>query len=283
MKNAIKGEIMKKIAVVGLGIIGGSICASLTKAGYAVDGTDLDKNVVETALDKGYIWAEATRLYAYDVVFIAVPPRATVSLLQTARFKDGALVADICGVKSEIEKAVYSEERNYRYVGLHPMAGKETSGIASASSELFYMANLIVTRAKETDESAIDEVKELAKAMRFGRIIECTAEEHDRKIALTSQLAHIVSNAYVKSPQVENYEGFTGGSFQDMTRIAGVDEKMWTQLYMCNREYILEELDGLIESLIVYRKAIKNEDEEGLSEALKEGRLIREQIKLRKK
>lgn len=274
---------MKKIAVVGLGIIGGSICASLAKAGYAVDGTDLDKKAVETALDKGYIWAEAVRLHIYDVVFIAVPPRAAMTLLETAKFKDGALVADVCGVKSEIEKAVYSEERNYRYVGLHPMAGKETSGIVSASSELFYMANLIVTHAKETNESAVEEIKELARAMRFGRIIECTADEHDRKIALTSQLAHIVSNAYVKSPQVENYEGFTGGSFQDMTRIAGVDENMWTQLYMCNREYILDELDGLIENLSVYRKAIKNEDEEGLSEALKEGRLIREQIKLRRK
>ncbi|MBQ8395311.1 MAG: prephenate dehydrogenase/arogenate dehydrogenase family protein, partial [Clostridia bacterium] len=226
---------------------------------------------------------EATRLHTYDVVFIAVPPRAALSILRMARFKDGAIVADICGVKSDIEKAVYEEPRNYRYVGLHPMAGKETSGIASASSELFYMANLILTRAEGTDEGAVNELKEMAKAMRFGKIIECTAEEHDRKIALTSQLAHIVSNAYVKSPQVENYEGFTGGSFQDMTRIAGVDEKMWTQLYMCNREYILEELDGLIESLNEYRKAIKNEDEEALSEALKEGRLIREQIKLRKK
>lgn len=274
---------MKKVAVIGLGIIGGSICAALTKAGYAIDGTDLDKNAVETALEKGYIWAEATRLHTYDVVFIAVPPRATISILRTARFKDGAIVADICGVKSDIEKAVYETPGNYRYVGLHPMAGKETSGIASASSELFYMANLILTRAKETDESAVEELKEMAKAMRFGKIIECTAEEHDRKIALTSQLAHIVSNAYVKSPQVENYEGFTGGSFQDMTRIAGVDERIWTQLYMCNREYILEELDGLIESLNEYRKAIKNEDEEALSEALKEGRLIREQIKLRKK
>ena len=96
---------------------------------------------------------------------------------------------------------------------------------------------------------------------------------------MTSQLAHIVSNAYVKSPQVENYEGFTGGSFQDMTRIAGVDEKMWTELYMCNRSNILKELDGLINHLNVYREAIKSKNEEALSEALKEGRLIRENIK----
>ena len=115
--------------------------------------------------------------------------------------------------------------------------------------------------------------------MGFGRVIECTALEHDQKIALTSQLAHIVSNAYVKSPQVRGCDGFTGGSFQDMTRIAGVDERIWTQLYMANRKSIETELEGLINNLSVYLKAIHNEDAEGLSNALREGRLIRETIK----
>lgn len=273
---------MKTTAVIGLGIIGGSICASLTKAGYVVDGTDINEKAVEYALSKGYIRAQATDISAYDVVFIAVPPRATLNVLETMQFKDGALVSDICGIKTEIEKAVYAKERNYRYVGIHPMAGKETSGIASASSELFRMANLIITVAQDTKESALTEIKEYAKAMRFGKIVECSADEHDRKIAITSQLAHIVSNAYVKSPQVPNCDGFTGGSFQDMTRIAGVDEKMWTQLYMCNRECVLEELNGLIENLEKYRAALVERDENALSEALKEGRLIREKIKYKK-
>ncbi len=273
---------MKRIAVIGLGIIGGSICASLTKAGYTVDGTDLQKESVAYAKEKGYISQEATDISVYDVVFLAVPPKATVELLQNGRFKQGALVSDICGVKEEIEKVVYSQSRVYRYVGLHPMAGKETSGIYSASSELFHMANLIVVRASKTEDSAIAEVKTLAKAMRFGRVVECTAAEHDRKIALTSQLAHLVSNAYVKSPQVKHCEGFTGGSFQDMTRIAGVDENIWTQLYMCNREYILKELDGLLTHLAEYRRALAEEDEVALAEALKDGRLIREKIKYRR-
>lgn len=270
---------MKKTAVIGLGIIGGSICAALTKAGYSVDGTDLDKSAVEFSLDRGYIQAEATDISVYDIVFIAVPPRATLAVLDSAKFKNGALVADICGIKEEIEKAVYSMPRNYRYVGLHPMAGKETSGIRSASAELFRMANLVIVHAEQTDKNAVAEIKEYVKAMHFGKIVECTAEEHDRKIALTSQLAHIVSNAYVKSPQVKHCEGFTGGSFQDMTRIAGVDENIWTQLYMSNREYVLEELDRLLESLTVYRDALASADEQALSEALKAGRLIRENIK----
>ena len=115
--------------------------------------------------------------------------------------------------------------------------------------------------------------------MGFGKIVECTAEEHDKKIALTSQLAHIVSNAYVKSPEVKACDGFTGGSFQDMTRIAGVDEKIWTELYLENKDFILAELEGLIAHLSVYLDALKKGDAEGLSEALKEGRLIRETIK----
>ncbi len=273
----------KKIAVVGLGIIGGSICAALTKAGYAIDGSDVNEENVRIALKKGYIKGEASDISSYDVVFIAVPPRATMALLRGLPFKEGAFVADICGIKGEIERVVYSQPRVYRYVGLHPMAGKETSGIASASPDLFYMANLIITRAEQTQPSATEEIKEYAKAMRFGKIIECSAEEHDKKIALTSQLAHVVSNAYVKSEQVPQCEGFTGGSFQDMTRIAGVDERTWTQLYMHNRAAILEELDGFIGHLTEYRNALAAEDEEGLSAALKEGRLIRENIKYGRK
>ena len=270
---------MKKVAVIGLGIIGGSICASLTKAGFRVDGTDKNPESIEYALKKEYIHGVAYDLSVYDVVFIAVPPTATISILQNEKFKDGALVSDICGVKLVMEQAVNAAPRNYRYVGIHPMAGKETSGIASASYNLFNMANLIIVLAENTDAEAVAEMKEYAKAMRFGKIVECTAEEHDKKIALTSQLAHIVSNAYVKSPEVKKCDGFTGGSFQDMTRIAGVDERIWTELYMNNRAFVLQELDGLIENLKVYRNALEAENADALSVALKEGRLIRQNIK----
>ncbi|MBO5480189.1 MAG: prephenate dehydrogenase [Clostridia bacterium] len=270
---------MEKIAVVGLGIIGGSICASLTKAGYCVDGLDNNTYSVEFALHAGYINAQVNALSDYDVVFIALPPQATLDYLDNAVFKDGALVADICGVKEIVEKTVYSKRRNYRYVGLHPMAGKETSGIASASPTLFKKANLIITYAPQTDIKDVAIFKGYAKTMGFGKIVECTASEHDKKIALTSQLAHIVSNAYVKSPQVKGCDGFTGGSFQDMTRIAGVDEDVWTPLYTCNRENITKELNLLIEHLSKYRDALSAQDDIQLKETLREGRLIRETIK----
>lgn len=272
---------MKKIAVIGLGIIGGSICASLASAGVEPDGYARSEETVQYAIDAGYIRKKVENLSDYDVVFIAVPPQATMDYLENGKFKDGALVMDICGVKKVVEETVYARPRNYRYVGTHPMAGKETSGILSATPNLFKRANLIITHAPSTRSQDVAEVKEYAQMMGFGKIIECTAEEHDKKIALTSQLAHIVSNAYVKSEEVRGCDGFTGGSFQDMTRIAGVDETVWTPLYAYNRANILRELDGLITHLSEYRDALTNQDDEKLSECLKEGRLIRQTIKRR--
>lgn len=270
---------MKKIAVIGLGIIGGSLCGALTNAGYSVDGFDNDISAMDYALKAGYIQNKAENLQNYEVVFLALPPMATIEYLDNAKFKDGALVCDICGVKESIEKVVYQTPRNYRYVGLHPMAGKETSGIVSATPNLFTNANLIITRAEHTDDSAIAQVKEYALSIGFGNIIECSANEHDKKIALTSQLAHIVSNAYVKSEQVQECESFTGGSFQDMTRIAGVDEKIWTPLYGLNRENIINELTVLIDNLSEYRNALVEEDDIKLMRLLEQGRKIREKIK----
>jgi prephenate dehydrogenase len=274
-----RSDVLAKIAVIGLGIIGGSICAALSKAGYIIDGADLREETIEIARQKGYVREKAQNISDYDVVFIAVPPKATISVLENTSFKDGAIVTDICGIKYAIEKTVFSKPRNYRYVGIHPMAGKETSGIDSASPDLFNNANLVITLRDDTDKEALLEIKKYATAMRFGRIVECSAEEHDKKIALTSQLAHIVSNAYVKSPQVSNCKGFTGGSFQDMTRIAGVDETVWTPLYACNRENVLNELSGLISHLQQYYDALKSGDDEQLSRVLREGRVIRENIK----
>ncbi|MBQ4269354.1 MAG: prephenate dehydrogenase/arogenate dehydrogenase family protein [Clostridia bacterium] len=270
---------MKKIAIIGLGIIGGSLAGALTNAGYRVDGTDLNEKSVQIAMEKGYIQAEATAKDNYDAVFIAIPPKATAALLETGTFKDGAFVADICGVKKLPERAVYAKKRNYRYIGLHPMAGKETSGILSATPTLFQNANLVITIAPETDENTLKEARKFAKEIGFGKIVECSADEHDQKIALTSQLAHIVSNAYVKSGQVRGCDGFTGGSFQDMTRIAGVDERVWTDLYFSNKENLLNELNGLISHLQEYVTALNADDEKALAELLKAGRVIREGIK----
>ena len=261
-----------KIVVYGLGIIGASLCMALTRAGHTVYGKNRSRAPVAYALERRMIAGEAQTYAGADAVFLALPPDVTARELDEGKFDEGTVVCDICGVKACLETLVYAKPRVYRYVGLHPMAGKETSGIRSADARLFEGANLVITPCARTDAEALSCVRTLAREMGFGRIVECSAEEHDRKIALTSQLAHIVSNAYAKSEQAQACAGFTGGSFQDMTRIAGVDERMWTQPYRANRENLLGELDGLIARLGEYREALARDDGEVLSALLREGR-----------
>ena len=220
-----------KIVVYGLGIIGASLAAALKKAGHLVLGKNRSREPLEYALEHNMIDAAAEDYDGADVVFLALPPRVAMRELDEGKFPAGCIVADICGVKEPLENAAFSKPRVYRYVGTHPMAGKETSGIRSASDTLFCGANLVLTRAAQTDEAAFAAVRALGKDAGFGRIIECSAKEHDKMIALTSQLAHVVANSYVTSPLTENCVGFTGGSFQDMTRVAPVDEKVWAELY----------------------------------------------------
>ncbi len=268
-----------KICVAGLGIIGGSLCLSLKRAGYAVDGYDRSAYPREYALNNGYIDGAVTDFSSYDVAFVALPPQATVEFIENTPFKDGAVVADICGVKKPIEAAICRKYRNFSYVGCHPMAGREVSGIEAARAYLFDNASMVITVNETTNAAALDLIRNLTREMGFGRIVECSAEIHDRKIAYTSQLAHIVSNAYVKDWDIDCCVGFTGGSFQDMTRIAGVDESMWAALYLENAANISEKITALINSLAEIRDAIDGGKKDELEEILKKGRVLFENCK----
>ncbi|MDE7454149.1 MAG: prephenate dehydrogenase/arogenate dehydrogenase family protein [Clostridia bacterium] len=260
-----------EICVAGMGIIGGSMCLALKRAGYTVYGWNRSKHALEYAFDHSIIDGTAQSFENFDVVFIALPPEAAVRFINENTFKDGAIVADVCGVKKYIEDAVNEKPRNFQYVGCHPMAGKEVSGIENACEHLFDWASMIVVRGNAEDW-AMKIMWGLIKDMGFGRIVECTAEIHDKKIAYTSQLAHIVSNAYVKDGEIAGCIGFTGGSFQDMTRIAGVDENMWASLYVRNAENLKEKLDNLITSLKEVKTALERGDEGWIAEILREGK-----------
>ncbi len=266
-----------KILIAGLGLIGGSIAKALKRAGYAADGFDR-RNVCRAAIKEKVIEKEACGCAAYDLVLVALPPDAAIAFIGDNQFKDGAIVADICGVKGALERFVYAESRNFRYVGCHPMAGKEVSGFENSCEDLFDGASMIIAENGRTDKNAVRELEALFGKLGFSRIVRCSAEYHDKKIAYTSQLAHIVSNAYVKSETADGYAGFTGGSFQDMTRIAGVDEKVWTRLYFLNRQNIAEELRGLICRLQEYESALVSGNEEELARLLREGRLRKEKL-----
>lgn len=259
-----------KICIVGLGLMGGSLALSLKRAGYSVSGYDISKTVTNYALAKGVIQANAQDFLAFDVVLVALPAQAAIDFIINTPFKSGAIVADICGVKKPVEDAVYAARPAVSYIGLHPMAGKEVSGVENACENLFDGANIVITRGIYTDERAFSVIKALAKDMGFKRLVECSAETHDRKIAYTSQLAHVVSNCYVNDGEIEGCSGFTGGSFQDMTRIAGVDEKAWAELYLLNADNLLTKCGNLINSLQRFEAALKSARESGNVKALEE-------------
>ena len=261
-----------QIVVYGLGIIGASVAAALKKAGHIVLGMNRSKESVEYALDHHMIDGEAADFCGADVVFLALPPRVTMRVLDEGAFPDGCIVADICGVKAPLGRVVRARPRAWRYVGTHPMAGKETSGIRSASAQLFHGANFVMVRDERSDDAALETVRSLARDMGFSRIVECSAEEHDRMIALTSQLAHVVANAYVTSPLSADCTGFTGGSFQDMTRVAPVDEAMWAELFCLNAVPLCDELSRLTARLEQFRSTLSAGDEEGLRALMREGK-----------
>lgn len=261
-----------KICVAGLGLIGGSLCMALGRAGYSPAGWNRSGGPMRYALEKGIIASAASEFSCYDVVFVALPPRAAADFINGNRFKDGAVVADICGVKQYIEEQVYSRPRNFFYVGTHPMAGKEVSSIRNACADLFDRASMVITSSKSTNEDAKQLIKQLTRDMGFKCIVECSAEVHDKKIAYTSQLAHIVSNAYVKDGEIVSCLGFTGGSFQDMTRIAGVDEGVWAELYLLNGANLSERIGTLINNLAEIKSAVDGGSEEELRAVLRAGR-----------
>ncbi len=242
---------------------------ALRRAGYRVDGWNRSKSAVSFAEEHGVIDGEVKNFALSDVVFVALPPEATVRFILETKFKQNAVVSDICGVKRMIEDAA-SSRRDIRYIGTHPMAGKEVSGVQNACADLFDNASMVITHGICTDEPALTLIKKLVKDMGFKYIVECTADLHDSKIAYTSQLAHVVSNCYVNDPEIEGCLGFTGGSFQDMTRIAGVDENVWASLYLANSDNLLEKAENLYSSLGGFIQALKEAKSSSDSGALRE-------------
>ncbi|MDO5560018.1 MAG: prephenate dehydrogenase/arogenate dehydrogenase family protein [Oscillospiraceae bacterium] len=272
-----------KILIIGLGLIGGSFCKAITsKTNHTVYGYDLDKSVLDKALKAGCIEMalDPSQFGTADMSVICLPPQAAMRFAEENMkyFAQDSVMFDVCGVKADIVSAftVPAHEHKVRYVGAHPMAGREFGGFDYSLGTLFENRSFIVTPTEDSDEDAVSTVISLAKEIGFTRIVSTSPKQHDATIAYTSQLAHVVSSAYVKSPTIENESGFTAGSFQDMTRIATVNENMWTDLFMENQKYLLRELDTLIGSLSEYRNAIRHSDKKTLCELLKEGRLIKE-------
>ena len=270
------------IVVAGLGVIGGSIAMALQHATPArILGYDHDPVVLMQALKRHAIddVCSDEMLSEADMLILAIPPRAAVDVLRNMapRMKNGAVVTDVCGVKRYIvqECTPICRENGLHFVGAHPMAGKEKSGFAQADATLFHGASFIITPDDDTSDEAMETMHDLAKALGCTRLTVTTPEEHDRMIAFTSQLPHVLAGAYVQSPCSARHEGFSAGSYRDVSRVATVDETLWSELFAENSELLENELEHLIARLEDFRKAIEAKDEEYMRRMIKEGRLCK--------
>ncbi len=272
-----------KIAVVGLGLIGGSLAKAVKKnTKYTCYGLDINKSTITLALAQEAIDAEITadEIGKCDVVIVSLYPQATIDFILDNKdnFKKGSVVIDTCGVKRAVVCAVEDElaKCGVRFLGCHPMAGREFSGFEYAVDNLFEKASFIMTPTDKTEMSAVAEISKLMYEIGFAKCVISNPLEHDEVIAFTSQLAHIVSSAYVKSPSLMNQAGFSAGSFKDLTRVAKLNEDMWTSLFMMNKEPLIDEISHVIKALEDYKQVLEHNDDKKLHDLLKEGRELKE-------
>ena len=220
------------------------------------------------------------RLASCDYVFIPLYPEAVIEYVnKNAKiFKEGAVVIDCAGVKRSVcdECFKIAENHNFSFVGGHPMAGLQFSGYKYSRATLFNGASLIMVPPIYDDISLLENVKMLLSPLGFKKYVVTTAEHHDKMIAYTSQMCHVVSNAFIKSPTALEHKGYSAGSFRDFTRVSRLNENMWTELFLDNRENLLSELDLLIKSLSEYRDAIEEKNCDKLRDLLRDGRVAKE-------
>ena len=267
------------VGIVGLGLIGGSMAKSIkSRTANTVWGIDLDAETMTMARMCGAIDAPLTdsNLPQCDLILVAIRPGAAVEWVRRNAdiISRSAILVDLCGVKRVVVEGIgpIAEQHGFAYIGGHPMAGKERGGFTAASDSLYVGASMILTPDKRTDMQLLETLKAFFLDIGFAGLTFSDPEEHDRIIAFTSQLAHITSSAYVKSPEAQRRRGFSAGSFQDMTRVARLDEDMWTELFLDDADYLTKELGELIRHLTEYQEALEARDGEKLHALLKDGR-----------
>ena len=270
------------VAIVGLGLIGGSMAKSIkNRTAHTVSGADLNSETMTMARMCGAIDAPLTEenLPQAELILAAIRPGAAIEWVRqhAPLISKSAILVDLCGVKRTVVASIapVAEQYGFAYIGGHPMAGRERGGFTASTEDLYVGASMILTPDKRTDMRLLETLKAFFLDLGFAGLTFSTPEEHDRIIAFTSQLAHIVSSAYVKSPEAQRRRGFSAGSFQDMTRVARLDEDMWTELFLDDEDFLAKELDELIGHLTDYRNALQDRDAQRLHDLLKEGRELK--------
>ena len=273
-----------KVGICGLGLIGGSMAKCYKLAGHTVFGFDTNIATLGFASLSGIIDAELNddTISECELLLVALYPEATIEYIKKVApiIPKSAVVIDLCGVKEAICHCGFELAKKYgfSFVGGHPMAGRQFSGIKYSKETLFRGAPMVIVPRIFDDIAYLDRIKKLLAPAGFGKITVTTAKKHDQMIAFTSQLAHVVSNAYVKSPTAQEHRGFSAGSYKDMTRVAWLNEYMWSELFLENKEPLLFEINSIINSLTEYKDAIQANDAEKLTELLRDGRIAKEKV-----
>ncbi|MBS5432371.1 MAG: prephenate dehydrogenase [Firmicutes bacterium] len=272
------------VGIVGLGLIGGSFAKAYHEAGHQVLAFNRSRSVLDFAIMSGNVDGELTEknISSCELVLIALYPEATIEYLEKMGPYIGKkpFVIDCCGTKRVVCAACFplAEKYGFNYLGGHPMAGTHQSGFKYARANMFHNAPMVIVPPVYDDIALLGRVKELLSPAGFDRYSVTTAEKHDEMIAFTSQLAHVVSNAYIKSPTAGMHKGFSAGSYKDMTRVAWLNSRMWAELFMENRDFLGRELDMLIKSLLDYKAAMDAGNLSELTRLLDEGRRRKEEV-----
>lgn len=271
------------IVIVGLGLIGASLAKALKKyTNHHIIGIDINSKILNDALDFKVIdeIGSSKSITKADIIYLCIYPESAINFVKEnlSFIPTHCIVVDTCGIKCKICNSLVDLSRgHFEFVGSHPMAGKEKNGFYGSSAELFENASYIIVPCEASDTS-VDIIKNIALEIGFSKIKFTTPEEHDSMIAFTSQIPHVLACAYVLSPQCKNHDGFSAGSYRDVSRVARINESLWSELFISNKEPLVKELDLLINNLNNIKNLIKNKEIEELQNILKQGRVIKEEL-----
>lgn len=272
------------VGILGLGLIGGSMARAYALEGHTVYACEKDETMLSFAMLAGAVQAELTeyRIPQCDLILLAIYPDGSAGWLeQNAHLiRPETLVMDLCGIKEEICNRCFplAQQYGFTFVGGHPMAGSQFSGFKYSRADLFENQPMVLVPNRFDDIELLDRCKIALSPCHFGSFSVTTAREHDRMIAFTSQMPHILSNAFIKSPTARHHKGFSAGSYRDMTRVAWLNPQMWAELFLENRDNTLFELDTYIENLKSYRDALEQRDLAKLILLLEDGKRRKEEV-----
>ena len=273
-----------KVGILGLGLIGGSLARAYAIAGHTVYAIQRNEQMLSFAMLAGAVHGKLSEetIPECDLILLSIYPDGSAGWLEknASLISKDALVIDCCGIKREVCRRCFplAEKYGFTFVGGHPMAGSQFSGFKYSRATLFKGQPMVLVPPRFDDMALLDRCRQALAPCEFGTFSVTTAEEHDRLIAFTSQMPHILSNAFIKSPTALKHKGFSAGSYKDLTRVAWLNPQMWAELFLENKDNILFELDTYLDNLQQYRDAIAGEDNDRLVALLEEGKRRKEEV-----